>query len=140
MIVSETRPEKARVQVFLWSPKSSALPKPTAIQVEDEGPTPARTLAGLYKRCGVGGGCPYTVVQIIRVLEALRYHGTVVATDIARSVEIPASAVYGCVLELEDYGLARWIPEPVHSADHITAETTLAGLRFLREIDVGGRH
>lgn len=57
------------------------------------------------------------------------------ATDVAREVELPASAVYGCVLELENFGLCRWIPEPVTTADNVTAEITAHGTRFLREID-----
>lgn len=136
MIAPQTRQEKTSKRERLTGTRTALSTKISA--PVDEESNPARTLAGLYKRCGTGGGCPYTVGQIISVLEALRYHGTVVATDIANSVQMPASAVYGCVLELEDCGLTRWIPEPVLEADHITAEITLAGMRFLREIDRGG--
>lgn len=116
---------------------------PARIQVASTLPDPARTLAALGKRCSASGGCPYTLSQIVDVLAALRRHGVVVATEIAREVQLPASAVYGCVLELEDFGLCRWIPEPVTSAEHITAEITAHGLRFLREINtapVGERY
>lgn len=101
---------------------------------EDE-PSPAQTLAELYRRCAPGGGCQHTLDSLIRVLSGLGRNGAVVATDIGYSAQLPPSAVYGCVLELEDYGLARWIPEPVLRADHLTAEITEAGLRFLREIE-----
>lgn len=123
------------------APKSA--PRPIPQEVLYEPPTPARTLADLYRRCSPTGGCPYGLDQITRVLAALRGRGAVVATDIATEVELPASAVYGCVLELEDYGLCRWIPEPVTSAEYITAEITAHGLRFLREINtalVGERY
>lgn len=98
-------------------------------------PDPARTLTALGQRCGPGGGCPYTLAQIVGVLAALRRRGTVVATEIAREVRLPASTVYGCMLELEDYGLSRWIPEPVTTADNVTAEITADGARFLRELN-----
>lgn len=101
-----------------------------------ENHNPARTLAALYHRCSLAGGCPYDLRQIIRVLQAYRHHGLAVATEIAHTIGMPASAVYGCVLELEDYGLLRWIPEPVTTAEYVTAEITAAGSRFLREIDL----
>lgn len=119
---------------------SLKLSEPIVAVELDEGPNSAQVLADLYRRCGRGGGCPYSLDQIISVLEALRYHGTVVATEIAGSAGMPASAVYGCVLECEDYGLARWIPEPVLQANYVTAEITAAGMRFLREITAGGRY
>lgn len=128
MIASVSRPPAYLVST------NAALPKPIPAEIVDDGHTPAQTLADLYKRCRDRGGCPCTVGQLVAVLEALRYHGTVVATDITPSIELPTSAVYGCVLELEDYGLCRWLPEPVTSADNITAEITAAGLHFLREI------
>lgn len=134
MIAPESWP-----RAFPWS-KGGALPKPIPAEVEDEGPTPAQTLAGLYRRCGAGGGCPYSLDQLLRVLQELRHHSAVVAPEIAGAVELPASAVYGCILEAEDYGLVRWIPEPVTTADNITAEITAAGVRFLREITMGGRY
>lgn len=132
MIAHEARP-----QAFLVSRHSGHLPKPIpiAVEIEDGGPNPDQTLADLYRRCADGGGCPYTMDQIIGVLAALRYHGPVVATDIAHTARMPASAVYGCVLELEDYGLVRWIPEPVTTADNVTAEITAHGARFVREIN-----
>lgn len=91
------------------------------------------------RRCGGGGGCPYSLVQLLSVLTALRYHGRAEAGKLATYAELPASATYGCLLETEDYGLSRWIARPVHLADHQTAEITLAGVRFLREINIGGR-
>lgn len=114
------------------APKSA--PRPIPQEVLYEPPAPSRTLADLYRRCSPKGGCPYNLDQITRVLTALRDRGAVVATEISSSVSLPASAVYGCVLELEDFGLCRWIPEPVTSAEYITAEITAHGLRFLREI------
>ena len=73
MIVPQERP-----QAFLVGRLSGHLPKPIPIpvEIEDEGPTPAQTLADLYRRCGAGGGCPYTLDQIIRVLSALRFPQT----------------------------------------------------------------
>lgn len=138
MIAPEHRPT-----AFLTGGLVGPLPKPIPAPVEYEEHTPAQTLADLYRRCSQGGGCPYSVDQVIQVLGALRGRGVVVATDIARQVELPASAVYGCVLELEDFGLCRWIPKPVTSAEHIIAEITAHGLRFLRAINtapVGERY
>lgn len=129
----------ASTQSPAYSPATIPVPTP-AIHTT---PDPAHTLAALGKRCTPGGGCPYTLTQIVDVLAALRRHGVVVATEIAREVQLPASAVYGCVLELEDYGLCRWIPEPVLSADYVTAEITAHGTSFLREIKhsvVGENH
>lgn len=105
-----------------------------------EPPAPAHTLADLYRRCGRGGGCPYSLDQLLQVLTALRYQGRAETGELAADARLPASATYGCVLELEDYGLSRWIPAPVHLVDHQTAEITLAGLRLLREIQHGGRY
>lgn len=113
-------------------PKSVSRPIPQEVLYEPL--APARTLADLYHRCSPNGGCPYSLDQLIRVLGALRGRGTVVATEIAEEVQLPDSAVYGSVLELEDFGLCRWIPEPVTSTDYVTAEITAHGLHFLREI------
>lgn len=122
-------------QSAVEAPRNKA-PRHIPQEVLYEPPAPARTLADLYRRCSRGGGCPYGLDQITCVLDALRGRGAVVATDIATEVELPASAVYGCVLELEDFGLCRWIPEPVTSAEYITAEITAHGARFLREINL----
>lgn len=113
-------------------PKSVSRPIPQEVLYEPL--APARTLVDLYHRCSPNGGCPYSLDQLVSVLDALRSHGTVVATEIASSVALPASAVYGCVLELEDFGLCRWIPEPVTTADNVTTQITAAGSRLLREI------
>lgn len=118
------------------TPDRSPIPIPTPTPAIHTPPDPAHTLAALVRRCSVGGGCPYTLVQIVDVLAALRRHGVVVATEIAREVQLSASSVYGCVLELEDYGLCSWIPEPVTTSDNVTAEITAAGSRFLREINL----
>lgn len=115
------------------------LSEPIAAVELDEEPNPAQVLADLYRRCGGGGGCPYSLDQLLSVLSALRYHARAEAGELAGDAQLPVSATYGCVLELEDYGLSRWIPAPVHLADHQTAEITAAGLRFLREIQHGGR-
>lgn len=115
------------------------LSEPIAAIELDETPNPAQVLADLYRRCGKGGGCPYTLDQLLSVLSPLRYHGRAEAGKLAQDARLPASATYGCLLEAEDYGLSRWIPAPVHLADHQTAEITATGLRFLREIDMGGR-
>lgn len=115
------------------------LSEPVAAVELDEQPNPAQALAGLYRRCGRGGGCPYTLDQLFRVLSALRYHGRAEAGELAKDARLPASAAYGCLLECEDYGLARWIPRPVYLVDHQTAEVTATGLRLLREINTGGR-
>lgn len=121
------------------APQSVKLSEPiTAVEL-DNVQNPAQVLADLYRRCGRGGGCPYTLDQLLRVLSALRYHGRAEAGELATDAHLPASATYGCLLETEDYGLSRWIPAPVHLADHQTAEITLAGVRFLREINIGGR-
>lgn len=114
------------------------LSEPIAAIELDEQSNPAQVLADLYRRCGSGGGCPYTLDQLLAVLSALRYHGRAEAGELATDAELPASATYGCLLETEDYGLSRWIPRPVHLADHQTAEITATGLRFLREIQHGG--
>lgn len=136
MIVPQARP-----QAFLVSRLSGHLPKPIPIpaEIENEGPISAQILADLYRRRGGGGGCPYSLVQLLSVLTVLRYHGRAEAGQLATYAELPASATYGCLLETEDYGLSRWIARPVHLADHQTAEITLAGVRFLREINIGGR-
>ena len=128
MIATQTTPSTTATKNVVSEP----IPAPTIA----ENHNPARTLAALYHRCSPGGGCPYSLQQIIQVLEAFRYHGVAVATEIANTVGMPASAVYGCVLECEDYGLLRWIPEPVTTAEHVTAEITATGSRFLREIDL----
>lgn len=120
------------------SPEIVRLSQPIAAVELDEEPNPAQVLADLYRRCGSGGGCPYTLDQLLSVLSALRYHGRADTGDLATDARLPASATYGCVLELEDYGLSRWIPSPVHLAHHQTAEITATGLRFLREIEHGG--
>ena len=134
MIAPESKPRAYLVSA------TGGMAKPIPLEVEEEGPTPARTLADLYRRCGSGGGCPYSLDQLLAVLSALRYHHRAEAGELARYARLPASATYGCLLEAEDYGLARWIPRPVHLADHQTAEITGAGLRLLREIQHGGRH
>lgn len=121
------------------APETVKLSQPIVAVELDEEPNPAQVLAGLYRRCGSGGGCPYTLDQLLSVLSALRYYGRAEAGELAADARLPASATYGCVLELEDYGLSRWIPAPVHLADHQTAEITAAGLRLLREINTGGR-
>ena len=122
------------------TPSTSATKKvvsePILAPVFAENHNPARTLTALYHRCSPAGGCPYDLRQIIRVLQAYRHHGLAVATEIPHTIGIPNSAVYGCVLELEDYGLLRWLPEPVTTAEYVTAEITAAGSRFLREIDL----
>lgn len=118
------------------APTKTNMSEPVPAPTIGEEHNPAGTLAALYRRCSPGGGCPFTLGQLIRVLGAYRYHGVAVATEVAHIVGMPASAVYGCVLECEDYGLLRWIPEPVTSADNITAEITAAGSRLLREIDL----
>ena len=110
------------------------LSEPIAAVELDEAQNPAQVLADLYRRCGRGGGCPYSLDQLLGVLSALRYHGKAEAGELARCAGLPASATYGCLLEAEDYGLSRWIARPVHLADHQTAEITLAGSRLLREI------
>lgn len=133
MIAPEARP-----QAFLVGGLSGPLPKPIAAEIEEEGPTPAQTLADLYRRCGRGGGCPYSLDQLLSVLTTLRYHGRAEAGELATDAQLPASATYGCLLEAEDYGLARWIPEPVLQVDYVTAEITLTGMHFLREIEHGG--
>lgn len=137
MIAPQERPT-----AFLTGGLTGPLPKPIPIpvEIEDARPTSAQTLADLYRRCGRKGGCPYTLDQLISVLSALRYHGRTEAGELATDAQLPASAAYGCLLEAEDYGLSRWIPRPVHLADHQTVEITAAGSRFLREIDMGGRH
>lgn len=125
------------------APSRKDAPRRVSLEAIYERLAAASTLADLYRRCAPNGGCPYSLVQVIHVLGALGGRGAVVATDIAGEVGLPASAVYGCVLELEDFGLCRWIPEPVTSAEHITAEITAHGLRFLREINtapVGERY
>lgn len=117
------------------------LSEPIAAVELDEEPNPAQVLADLYRRCGRGGGCPYSLDQLLSVLRALRYHGKAEAGELAKDAELPASATYGCLLETEDFGFSRWIARPVHLADHQTAEITLTGLRFLRETqDRGGRN
>lgn len=103
----------------------------------DDVQNPAQVLADLYRRCGRGGGCPYSLDQLLSVLWTLRYHGRAEAGELATGARLPASATYGCLLEAEDYGLSRWIPAPVHLAEHQTAEITATGLRFLREIQHG---
>ena len=115
---------------------------PIAAVEMDESRNPAQVLTDLYRRCGRGGGggCPYSLDQLLRVLESLRYHGRAEALPLARDAHLPASATYGCLLECEDYGLSRWIPRPVYLADHQTAEITLAGSRLLREIQQEGRN
>lgn len=128
MIAPQTTPSTTATKNLVSEP----IPAPAIA----ENHNPARTLAALYHRCSPAGGCPYDLQQIIRVLQAYRYRGLAVATEIANNVGMPASAVYGCVLELEDYGLLRWIPEPVTTAEYVTAEITAAGSRFLREIDL----
>lgn len=133
MIAPEPRPQAYLVSL------TGGLPKSILGDIEQEGSTPAQTLADLYRRCSGGGGCPYTLDQLLGVLSALRYHGRAEAGQLATDTELPASATYGCLLETEDYGLSRWIPAPVHLADHQTAEITAAGSRFLREIQMGGR-
>lgn len=120
--------------------KNVRLSEPVAAIELDEQSNPAQVLADLYRRCGRGGGCPYSLDQLLRVLEALRYSGRAEAGELATDAGLPASAAYGCILEAEDYGLARWIPKPVHLVDHQTAEITGAGMRFLREIDHGRGH
>lgn len=118
------------------APDTVRLSEPVVAVELDQGPHPAQALADLYRCCSPSGGCPYTLKQLIRVLTELRSHSAgVVATEIAAPARLPEKAVYGCVLELEGYGLARWIPEPVLRADHVTAEVTGAGLRLLREIE-----
>ena len=114
--------------------KTATLSESIAAIELGEQSNPAQVLADLYRRCGRGGGCPYSLDHLLRVLEALRYHGRAETGDLATEAELPASATYGCLLETEDYGLSRWIPRPIHLADHQTAEITVAGLRFLREI------
>lgn len=131
MIAPESRQRTA--------PEPVKLSEPIAAIELDEAPNPAQVLADLYRRCGSGGGCPYTLDQLLSVLTALRYHGRTEAQELATDARLPASATYGCVLELEDYGLSRWIPRPVHLADHQTAEITAAGSRLLREIQAAGR-
>ena len=122
------------------APRTVKLSEPiTAVELDDV-QNPAQVLADLYRRCGRGGGCPYTLDQLISVLSALRCHGSAEAHQLATDARLPASATYGCLLEAEDYGLARWIPAPVHLAEYQTAEITLAGSRLLREINTGGRH
>lgn len=118
------------------TPYTTSHPRQLPAPALDDRPTPAQTLAKLYRRCGPGGGCLYSMSQILDVLTALRDRGPVVATEIAATVGLPASAVYGCVLECEDYGLCRWIPEPVLTADYITAEITATGSRLLRELNL----
>lgn len=107
----------------------------TASQEEIAVSAPARALSGLYHRCGAHGGSPYTIEQLFTVLAGLRYFGTAQASDVGRGLSLPASAVYGCFLELEDFGLLRWLAHPVISADYVTAEITDTGLRLLREIN-----
>lgn len=110
------------------------------------GSNSAQTLADLYRRCGPEGNGPFALDYLLRVLVALgklshpnplRPHDPVPATEVGRIAELPATAVYGCVLELEEYGLARWVPQPITHADNITAEITRYGVRFLREIHAG---
>ena len=122
------------------TPEAVTLSEPIMAVELDEAPNPAQVLADLYRRCGRGGGCPYTLDQLISVLTALRYHGRAEARQLARDARLPASATYGCLLECEDYGLSRWIPRPVHLVDHQTAEITATGLRLLREISTRGRN
>lgn len=122
------------------SPARERLSEPLAAVELDEQPNPAQVLADLYRRCGSGGGCPYTLDQLLWVLSALRDHGRDEAGELAKDAQLPASAAYSCLLEAEDYGLSRWIPGPLHLVDHQTAEITLAGSRLLREIELGSRH
>lgn len=121
-------------------PETVTLCEPVAALELDQTPNPAQVLADLYRRCSPNGGCPYSLDQLLRVLSALRYHGRAEAGELATDARLPASATYGCLLEAEDYGLARWTPEPVLKADYVTAEITGAGSRFLREIKAGGRN
>ncbi len=106
---------------------------------------PARTLADLYRRCGEGGGCPYDPAMLVRVLAGLR-EGEArevarVATAVSVTLELSVSTVYGCLLELEDHGLARVryrAREPVLGAGaplgQVSGEITAAGRRLLEAL------
>lgn len=97
---------------------------------------PARALANLYRRCAPGGGCPYDISTMISVLRGLRLDRAVHLTELGEALGLSASTVYGCVIELEDHGLARPLyrtQEAPLCAGSVRAEMTAVGWRLLRE-------
>lgn len=139
--------EGSPVRQSIESGNTAALEDTTSDEVSVDNPDSrsARTLAAMCRECSCSGGCPYTLDQLVRALRALKAHGygRMAATiELADHSGLPAGVVYGCVLELKDYGLARWAQEPIPTPDDAAAEITADGVRFLREIDVrrrGGR-